>query len=154
MKRPPRARNLSMLSQRLLLRVAFSATLLLLGVLFIEAVEISDGDSAKRDQTMTFISFVFLDLTNALQNRGLHVPLLRGRVNKMLLLTASGSFAVALALVYLPLLQSVFQTEALGAHDLAVLVILALCSASAHEARRRWERRKADDEMWASQQAV
>lgn len=72
----------------------------------------------------------------------------------MLLLTASGSFAVALSLVYLPPLQSVFQTEALSGRDLAVLVFLALCSTSAHEIRRRWERRKADDEIWASQQAV
>lgn len=55
--------------------------------------------------------------------------------------TVSTSFFVQLALIYAPLLQSVFQTEALGLADLFTLLALAGVSATLHEARRRYERK-------------
>lgn len=56
MKRPPRSRNTAILSRRLLERVVFSASIILVGVLFILAREMSDGSTGHRDQTM--VSFV------------------------------------------------------------------------------------------------
>lgn len=52
MKRPPRSRNTAILSRRLLERVVFSASIILVGVLFILAREMSDGSTGHRDQTM------------------------------------------------------------------------------------------------------
>lgn len=52
MRRPPRPRNEPILSRPLLLRVGFSASLVILGVLFIFARELGDGSMAPRDQTM------------------------------------------------------------------------------------------------------
>ncbi|GAA6013353.1 hypothetical protein JCM11491_006364 [Sporobolomyces phaffii] len=154
MKRPPRPKNAPIITRRLLFRVIFSASMIILGVLFVLARELGDGSDLARDQTMTFTSFVFLDLASALQNRGLNVPLLQGNINKMLLLAVSVSFVVQLSLVYLPFLQSVFQTQALSMRDLTVLLVLGGCSMSIHEWRRRWERRTAQDEAWSSAQAV
>lgn len=102
----------------------------------------------------TFTSFVFLDLASALQNRGLNVPLFSGTPNKMLLLAVSVSFLVQLSLVYIPWLQSVFQTQALSLRDLTVLLLLGGCSMSVHEWRRRFERRSLLDEAWSSSQVV
>ncbi|KAL8293642.1 hypothetical protein RQP46_000343 [Phenoliferia psychrophenolica] len=125
MRRPPRPKNTPILSRRLLQRVAFSAIVIVSGVLFVLARELGDGSMASRDQTMTFTSFVFLDLASALQNRGLNVPLLFGAPNKLLLLTVSISFLAQLSLIYVPFLQSVFQTEALSFRDFSVLLTIA-----------------------------
>lgn len=52
MRRPPRSKNAPVLSKRLLYRIAFSASMIVMGTLFIYAEELSDGDTAQRDQTM------------------------------------------------------------------------------------------------------
>lgn len=173
MQRPPRAKDAPILHRRLLLRIVFSASMIIFGVLFIYMRELGDGSTGDRDQTMvsivpqrelltlwltrlrkTFTSFVFLDLVSAIQNRGLSVPLTGTSANRMLLTTVSISFLVQLSLVYVPFLQAVFQTEALSFRDLTVLLLLGGCSMSLHEVRRRWERREAVDEVWTEQQSV
>ena len=52
MRRPPRPKNASILTNRLLGRVGFSASMIVVGVLFIFARELGDGGNAQRDQTM------------------------------------------------------------------------------------------------------
>lgn len=85
----------------------------------------------------TFTCFVLLDLVSAVQNRGLGCGLLQ---NKMLVTTVSVSVLVQLALVYVPFMQAIFQTEALANGDLMTLVLLAAASFLLHEGRRRYER--------------
>jgi Ca2+-transporting ATPase len=165
MRRPPRKKNESILSRRLYLRVFFSAAMIVLGTLFIYAYEMSDGSMSRRDQTMvrvwaellgpwistdadapqTFTCFVFLDLVSALQNRGLTCAMFR---NRMLFLTVSISFLAQLALIYVPLLQHIFQTEALSLRDLFMLLGLAATSMGAHEGRRWWERKVSEREIY------
>lgn len=78
-----------------------------------------------------------LDLTSAIQNRGLSTAL---NGNRMLTITVSVSFLTQLALVYLPVLQGIFQTTPLAGQDLALLFVIAAGSFGAHEVRRRYER--------------
>jgi Ca2+-transporting ATPase len=145
MLKPPRPKSSPVLDQRLVARILFSALMIVLGTLFVYVHE-HDGSSTTRDQTMTFTSFVFLDLVSAVQNRGLSCGL--GQ-NRMLALTCSISLVVQLALVYFPPLQAIFQTEALSSRDLTVIVCLAAVSASLHEVRRRIERLMDDrDSRW------
>lgn len=72
----------------------------------------------------------------------------------MLVTTVSISAVTQLALVYVPVMQRIFQTDALSSGDMSVLLMLAAASATLHEVRRRWERRKTaaggeEDESWA-----
>lgn len=64
MKRPPRRKDEPVLSSRLMTRVGFSATMMVLGTLFVYIYEVGDGSLSKRDQTMVrqslFASFFFL----------------------------------------------------------------------------------------------
>ncbi|QRV86940.1 calcium transporting, ATPase type 2C [Ceratobasidium sp. AG-Ba] len=143
MKRPPRRKDESIITQRLISRVLFSASMIVLGTLFVYAHELSDGSMSRRDQTMTFTTFVFLDLASALQNRGVGCGFFE---NRMLLTTVSISFLVQLVLIYIPLMQSVFQTESLGLHDLVTLLCLGGVSMTLHEVRRSWERKKNAEE--------
>lgn len=51
------------------------------------------------------------------------------------------SFCAQLALIYVPFMQKIFQTEGLQSRDLMHLLGLAATSFSLHELRRRYERR-------------
>lgn len=68
----------------------------------------------------------------------------------MLLTTVSVSFMVQLCLIYVPVMQAVFQTEALALRDLLVLLALGGASMTAHELRRRYERSLSVDETFAA----
>ncbi|KAG8891155.1 High affinity Ca2+/Mn2+ P-type ATPase-like protein, partial [Tulasnella sp. 403] len=138
MKRPPRRKEAPIISKRLIARVLFSASVIVLGVSWVYLWELSDGRMEKRDQTMTFTCFVFLDLASAIQNRGLGCGI---RQNGMLLTTVLISFMVQLGLVYLPIMQSVFQTEGLSLRDLGTLLALGCASLVVHEFRRTYERK-------------
>ncbi|KAI0029944.1 Ca-transporting ATPase [Vararia minispora EC-137] len=137
MRKPPREKDEPIISQRILYRVLFSATIIVCGTLFIYFFALSDDHMSRREQTLTFTCFVFLDLISAIQNRGLGCGLTQ---NRMLLTTVSVSFVSQLVLVYVPVMQAVFQTEALSLHDLALLLVLAGTSFALHEGRRRYER--------------
>lgn len=89
---------------------------------------------------------MFLDLASAVQSRGLGCGIFQ---NQMLVTTVSVSFLVQLCLVYVPVMQAIFQTEALAMHDLFVLLCLGGTSMLLHEARRRYERSLNEDETYA-----
>ncbi|KAI0264186.1 hypothetical protein BC834DRAFT_924730 [Gloeopeniophorella convolvens] len=137
MRRPPRRKDDPIITRRILARVVFSASLIVAGTLFIYFFALSDEHMSRREQTMTFTCFVLLDLVSAVQNRGLGCAL---GANRMLLLTVGVSAASQLALVYVPLMQAVFQTEALPLDDLLLLLALAAGAFALHEGRRRYER--------------
>ncbi|KAI0919162.1 hypothetical protein AcV5_002148 [Taiwanofungus camphoratus] len=137
MRKPPRRKDEPVINQRLLYRVLFSATLIVGGTLFIYTFALSDDNMSRREQTMTFTCFVFLDLASAMQNRGLGCGFTQ---NRMLVTTVSISFLVQLALIYVPFMQSIFQTEALRMDDLLTLLAIAGISMALHEGRRRYER--------------
>jgi len=148
MRKPPRKKDEPIIDQRILMRVLFSATIIVAGTLFIYYFAISDDNHmSRRDQTMTFTCFVFLDLVSAIQNRGLGCGLTQ---NRMLLITVAVSFLSQLGLVYVPFMQAVFQTEALAMDDLVLLFALAAASFALHESRRRYERSKYQSETYGS----
>ncbi|CCM01016.1 uncharacterized protein FIBRA_03064 [Fibroporia radiculosa] len=137
MRRPPRKKNEPIITKQLTIRILFSATVIVLGTMYIYLYALSDDNMSRREQTMTFTCFVFLDLVSAVQNRGLGCGILQ---NRMLVTTVSISFLVQLTLIYVPFMQSIFQTEALGILDISRLVLIAATSIVLHEARRRYER--------------
>ncbi|KAG5642209.1 hypothetical protein DXG03_003400 [Asterophora parasitica] len=147
MRRPPRKKNASIITRRLLLRVLFSATIIVLGTLFVYVFALEDDKMSRREQTMTFTCFVFLDLVSAVQSRGLGCGLTQ---NKMLVGTVSVSAVTQLALVYVPFMQRIFQTAALSLSDLSVLLSLAALSMTMHEGRRAYERKLNSEESYAS----
>ncbi|XP_013363425.1 PREDICTED: calcium-transporting ATPase type 2C member 2 isoform X2 [Chinchilla lanigera] len=125
---PPRSLEDTILSRALLLRILMSAATILSGTLFVFWREVpEDRASTPRTTTMTFTCFVFFDLFNALTCRSqtkliLEIGFLR---NRMFLYSVFGSLLGQLAVIYVPPLQKVFQTENLGALDLLFLTGLA-----------------------------
>jgi len=137
MRKPPRRKDAPIINRQLLHRVAFSASIIVVETLFIYIYALSDDRMSRREQTMTFTCFVFLDLVSAIQNRGLGCGITQ---NRMLVSTVSVSFIVQLSLIYVPLMQTIFQTAALDFGDLLLLLILAGISFTLHEVRRNYER--------------
>ncbi|KIX03585.1 potassium/sodium efflux P-type ATPase, fungal-type [Rhinocladiella mackenziei CBS 650.93] len=145
MMQPPRPRNANVLTKRLIRRVLTSAMIIMTGTLTIyihEMVDVDDPTASlqssntplrtrvvtKRDTTMTFTTFVLFDMFNALTCRSESKSVLFGEIkllgNKMFNYAVAGSLAGQLCVIYLPFLQRVFQTEALGAWDLLALVCI------------------------------
>ncbi|KAG6901686.1 hypothetical protein C0995_009176 [Termitomyces sp. Mi166 len=147
MRRPPRKKNAPIITKRLLLRVLFSASIIVIGTLFVYVFALDDDHMSRREQTMTFTCFVFLDLVSAVQNRGLGCGLFQ---NKMLVGTVSVSALTQLALVYVPFMQRIFQTAALSPTDLSVILSLAALSLVLHEGRRSYERKLNAEEAYVT----
>ena len=127
MTRPPRAKNARVLTRPLIQRVLTSAAIIMLGTLVIYVREMSlDNTVTARDTTMTFTCFVFFDMFNALTCRSEGKSVLAGELqltgNRMFNFAVGGSLLGQMAVVYVPWLQSIFQTEGLGLWDLVLLV--------------------------------
>ncbi|KAJ7125393.1 Ca-transporting ATPase [Mycena epipterygia] len=146
MRRPPRKKDAPIITRRLLYRVLFSASIIVVGTLFVYIFALEDEKMSRREQTMTFTCFVFLDLVSAVQNRGIGCGLFQ---NTLLITTVSISAVSQLALVYVPFMQAIFQTAALDLGDLGVILGLAGISFMLHEGRRRYERQLNQDLTWA-----
>ncbi|NWT18595.1 AT2C2 ATPase, partial [Vireo altiloquus] len=126
-KQPPRCITDTILSKSLILKIFMSAIIIISGTLFVFWKEIPKGDITPRTTTMTFTCFVFFDLFNALTCRSqtkliFEIGFFR---NRMFLYSVLGSFLGQLAVIYIPPLQKIFQTENLGVLDLLFLTGLA-----------------------------
>ncbi|XP_034973810.1 calcium-transporting ATPase type 2C member 2 [Zootoca vivipara] len=126
-KQPPRSITDTILSRSLILKIFLSATIIISGTMFVFWKEIPESGITPRTTTMTFTCFVFFDLFNALTCRSqtkliLEIGLFR---NRMFLYSVLGSILGQMAVIYIPPLQKIFQTENLGALDLLFLTALA-----------------------------
>ncbi|KAM6409256.1 calcium-transporting ATPase type 2C member 2 isoform 2-T2 [Rhynochetos jubatus] len=126
-KQPPRCVTDTILSRSLILKIFMSALIIISGTLFVFWKENPKNGITPRTTTMTFTCFVFFDLFNALTCRSqtkliLEIGFFR---NRMFLYSVLGSFLGQLAVIYIPPLQKIFQTENLGVLDLLFLTGLA-----------------------------
>jgi Ca2+-transporting ATPase len=158
---PPRSRNTNVLTKRLLQRVFTQAAFIMIGTLSVYIHEMSDVNDptthtktltvTKRDTTMTFTTFVLFDMFNALTCRSEAKSVLTGEIkifgNKMFNYAVSGSLVGQACVIYLPFLQRVFQTEAIGFWDVLGLVCLASTVLWVDEARKWVVRRQASQRL-------
>lgn len=162
MTQPPRPRNANVLTQRLIRRVLTQAAVVMLGTFFMYIHEMGDmdlsaasesGTSAaatqrvvtKRDTTMTFTTFVLFDMFNALTCRSEAKSVLLGELklfgNKMFNYAVAGSLLGQLCVIYLPFLQRVFQTEAVGWWDIVRMIALTSSVFWVDEGRKIWAKK-------------
>ncbi|NXI90245.1 AT2C2 ATPase, partial [Psophia crepitans] len=126
-KQPPRCITDTILSKSLILKIFMSAIIIISGTLFVFWKENPKSGITPRTTTMTFTCFVFFDLFNALTCRSqtkliFEIGFFR---NRMFLYSVLGSFLGQLAVIYVPPLQKIFQTENLRVLDLLFLTGLA-----------------------------
>ena len=123
-RKPPRNSKTSMINRTLMANVLLSAVIIVLGTLFVFQRELRDNKLTPRDTTMTFTCFVLFDLFNALSCRSQDKSIFEVGFlsNKPFIIAVAFSLFGQLLVIYLPLMQWVFQTEALYFHDLVFLM--------------------------------
>jgi P-type Ca2+ transporter type 2C len=131
MRRPPRPADQSVLGGGVWQRIAITGVLLTFITLGIGVI------SEHRDlawQSMIFVTLTAVQLGVAL---GLRNKLFT-KANPFLPLAVLGSFALALAGVYVPWLRDLLSTEALSAAELAACMIAGLVAWACVSAMTRW----------------
>jgi magnesium-transporting ATPase (P-type) len=159
MERPPRSRDARVVDRALLVRAwallgAVSAALTLIGFFWVllragwrpgddTGAGSSLHDDWLRATTMTFAGIVACQVGTAFASRVEHSSsrAIGFASNPLLLWGIAFELVFAAALIYLPPLQSVFGTRALGLGDLALLATFPFIVWAADELRRRRLRR-------------
>ncbi|OQV11428.1 Calcium-transporting ATPase type 2C member 1 [Hypsibius exemplaris] len=147
LKQPPRNVKEPMITMHLIGNVILSASIIIAGTLYVFVKEMSDNLVTPRDTTMTFTCFVFFDMFNALSCRSSlkSVFTIGLFTNRAFLVAVSLSIVGQLMVIYVPMLQAVFLTEALTLHDLLFLAALTSTVFVASEVKKfieRWMRRR------------
>lgn len=130
MQRKPRKRTKGLLNTQETLRAVIVTAIFVaisLGAFYyMLAVQ---GASLPLAQTVTVNMVVLLEIACLFSTRSIHSSVLSPKVlfsNTYIILSAAGVFALQLAFTYMPLLQNLFGTVALGAHEWIVMGILTL----------------------------
>ena len=141
MRRPPRSTRESILGRGLWQHALWVGLLMSAIVLGIQALAINAG---WHWQTMVFTTLSLLQLGHALAVRSERTSTfaLGLRSNLPLALAVGGTLLVQLALIYLPALQPIFVTEALGPHELVVVLIASTAAFVAVELEKAFFRRR------------
>ncbi|KAG0009664.1 High affinity Ca2+/Mn2+ P-type ATPase-like protein [Entomortierella chlamydospora] len=146
MKKPPRARDAPILTRLLLQRVLTSAMIIVAGTMFVYVHEMTDGSVTARDTTMTFTTFVFFDMFNALACRSEKKSAfsIGFTTNKMFNFSVMGSVIGQFLVIYMPFFQTVFQTEALSLTDILGITLLTSSVFWVEEVRKFFGARKGE----------
>ncbi|XP_051155765.1 calcium-transporting ATPase type 2C member 1 isoform X3 [Leptopilina boulardi] len=138
----PRNVKEPMITKSLVVNVLLSATIIIIGTLWVYNREMTSGGITARDTTMTFTCFVFFDMFNALSCRSQtkSVFTIGFFSNKMFLVAVTLSVVGQLLVIYFPPLQRVFQTEALTSKDIVFLVSLTSSVFIISEIKKFFER--------------
>lgn len=133
MKMKPRDPNESMPSRALMIYTLGIAAAIVAGTLSLYVLSLQSGSSISYARTMAFVGLGFFTVCNAYCSRSLEESILKMNPlgNKTLLLGIAGSIISILAVVYIPFMQTVFQTRPLTAESwgmvlgIGLLVVLA-----------------------------
>ena len=148
MSRPPRPRGESILGAGLWRQSLWVGLLMAAVVLVVQGFAI---DAGWHWQTMVFTTLALLQLGNAVAVRSEHLSAfsLGIRSNLPLAIAVGGSLLVQLALVYLPGLQPIFVTEALGLPELVVVLVASTAAFVAVEIDKALRRHVRSRSAWA-----
>jgi Ca2+-transporting ATPase len=142
---PPRPKDSPVLTRHIVKRVLFSGFTIVIGVMMVFYKELSDDNRVtSRDTTMTFTCFVLFDMFNALTCRSATKSVLHFGIfsNRVFNLAVGCSLLGQLAVIYVPFLQRIFQTEALSLVDILSLVLLASSVLCVDEVRKYMKRKE------------
>ncbi|KAJ3037008.1 High affinity Ca2+/Mn2+ P-type ATPase-like protein [Rhizophlyctis rosea] len=127
MKQPPRHKDEPIVTRELVTRILVSAAIMVVGTMYIYVQSVGGGGVVTaRGTTMTFTCFVLFSMWNALSCRSLSRPTITigPHTNKMFNIAVAACLFGQILVVYVPFLQSIFQTEALGVWDLVELAVI------------------------------
>ncbi|WP_407411983.1 calcium-translocating P-type ATPase, PMCA-type [Methanobrevibacter sp.] len=118
MNRPPEVGDI--LTRNILIQILFLGIVMAIGTIGVFSWELSKGSSTTKAMTVAFTLFVVYQLLNAFNGRANSE-----KSSKFLYLGIIISFLLQLLILYIPQLQIIFRTTAIGIIDWIVIVIVA-----------------------------
>ncbi len=141
MSRPPRPPAESLFARGLGMHALLIGILMAGLILALEAWDVHTGSEAWRTAAFTALCFTQIGHVLAIRSERVSLFSLETPGNPALFLTALGSAALQLTVVYLPALHPLFATVALSATQLGLCLIPALIVVAAVELEKAWRRR-------------
>jgi Ca2+-transporting ATPase len=144
MKMKPRDPKESMPSRALMIYTLGISAAIVAGTLSLYILSLQDGSSLSYARTMAFVGLGFFTVYNAFSSRSLEESILEMNLleNKALLLGIACSIASILAVVYIPFMQRIFQTQPLTADSWGMVLVVGLLVVVAAEVMKRLMRRQ------------
>ena len=118
MERPPLKEEI--IPRRNLIKIAVAGVVMTVGTLALYYYLLSGGTDLTKAMTMAFTVFVMYQIFNVFNCRSDG-----GFTNKFFFIAIGASFLLQLGVIYLPFLQGVFRTTALGAFDWVIILLVA-----------------------------
>ncbi|MBT9501505.1 MAG: cation-translocating P-type ATPase [Burkholderiaceae bacterium] len=142
MQRPPRPPAESLFAQGMWQHILAFGLLIAALCLGVQHWAIASGHA--HWQTMVFTVLTLAQMAHVLAIRSEHLPLWRIglRSNLPLLGAVLFTFALQLAIIYVPVLQGVFKTQALSVGELGICIGAAAVVGVAVELEKLWRRRR------------
>jgi Ca2+-transporting ATPase len=139
MKKKPRDPMEPMPSRNLLIYTLGIATAIVIGTLGLYMTSLEMGCDLSYARTMAFVGLGFFTVYNAYSSRSLQESILKMNPlgNKTLLLGITGSILSILAVVYIPFMQSIFQTKPLTSESWSLVLAVGLLVVIAAEVMKR-----------------
>jgi Ca2+-transporting ATPase len=139
MRRRPRDPKEPILSRSLLMYTLVTAAAIVAGTLGMYIMALGTGQGLGYARTIAFVSLGFFTIYNAYSSRSLDDSILKMKPwgNKMLVLGIAISMLAILAAVYIPFMQSIFETVPLKAEIWILVAVVSLLVISAAEVMKR-----------------
>jgi Ca2+-transporting ATPase len=139
MRRRPRDPKEPLLSMSLLMYTLATAAVIVAGTLGMYIMALGTGQGLAYARTMAFVGLGFFTIYNAYSSRSLEDSVLRMKPwsNRMLVLGIAISMLAILAAVYIPFMQSIFETVPLKAEIWILVAVASLLVISAAEVMKR-----------------
>ncbi|KAG2393104.1 hypothetical protein C9374_009681 [Naegleria lovaniensis] len=128
MNQPPRDTKKPITSGKIVISILISAIIMVIGTLYVFITEMTeDGIVTAHTTSMTFTTFVFFQVFNAFNCRSEKKSLFQVGLftNIPLLLAVGGSALGQLALIYVPFMRAIFETEPLSLSELIFVLSVA-----------------------------
>jgi len=140
MQRGPRNPKDPILSRGLFLYTLGIFSVIFIGSLCQYIYSLQIGESLTYSRTVVFASLVIFELYNAYNSRSLNDSVFHmdPRKNKQLIAGITASLIALLAAIYVPFMQSLFQTAPLGARSWAGIILTSSSVVIAAELLKRW----------------
>jgi Ca2+-transporting ATPase len=118
MERPPLKEEI--IPRKNLIKIVSAGVVMTVGTLALYMYMLSTDTELNRAMTMAFTVFVMYQIFNVFNCRSDG-----GFSNKVLLIAVGSSLLLQIAVIYLPFLQGIFRTTALGIFDWVVILLIA-----------------------------
>ena len=140
MHRKPRDPKEPMPTRSLMVYTLGIAAAIVIGTLWLYTMSLQMGQDLNYARTMAFVGLGFFTVYNAYSSRSLEKSVLRMNPvgNKTLLLGIAGSILSILAVVYIPFMQSIFETEPLTSQSWMFVLVAGLPVVIAAEVMKRF----------------